>query len=142
MRVSFFGSALRQQRAETHLFHFLDDLRVAHPFHPILQVDRHIEAPADLVRRLGQAVAPEPDLAGQLGRLVVGVHVDLELGDFEPAPGVQVVVGLPQQTVPVADRAGEHADVDVVELLPRPLVFGVVDDELEVGRNPGGKWGA
>ena len=47
-----------------------------------------------------------------------------------------MVVDLLKQAAPVFYRAGQHADMYVVVLLPDPLVFCVVYQELDVRRDP------
>jgi len=76
-------------------------------------------------------------------RLVVGVGVDLEGGDFEVSVGREVFEGLAEDMVVVTDKAFELAAVDIVEVFAvGPRLFVVVDLEAAVGGDPGGLDGA
>lgn len=54
------------------------------------------------------------------------------------AAGLAAAKGLAVKGSPIDDGAKESADVDVIEcvILVRPCLIGVVDFELEIGRNP------
>lgn len=72
-------------------------------------------------------------------RLVIGVGVDLERGDFKVSVGREVFKGLLEDVVVVADETFEFATVDVVEISAvGPGFFVVVDFEAAVGGDPGG----
>jgi hypothetical protein len=43
---------------------------------------------------------------------------------------------LREETWPVLDSAGKHANVDVIEPSTSPFVFGVVNDEFKIGGSP------
>lgn len=95
----------------------------------------------ELVAGLGEAVVEQ--LAGlRKGRVL---RVGAVVGDghprllhLDPAAGREVVVALLEQCGPVGDGAGHGTDVDVVELVGKgPLVFYVVDLEVDVGRGAG-----
>lgn len=69
--------------------------------------------------------------------VVVGVGVDVERGDLEPAAWFEVAKGFAEDVVVVADEAFELAAVDVVKgLVVRPCGFKVVDFKAAVGGGP------
>ncbi len=105
--------------------------------HPLLQVDGDVEGTADHGRGFAQAFLPRLDVGCAVEVVVVGVEVDLELGELDPPAGIDVVEGFGQQARPVLDGPAEHADVDVVVRVAEPHVLGVVDEEFDIGRNPG-----
>lgn len=68
------------------------------------------------------------------------MRLRLELLHLDPPAGLEVLVGLPVEAVPVGDAAGHAAAVDEVELVlrgERPVALDVFDVESAVGRHPG-----
>lgn len=101
---------------------------------------RLIEALPKLPARLVDLPLPRLDERRRLERPIVRVRLGLVLLHLKPPARFQVLVGLPVETVPVADPAGHAAAVDEVKFLvwgPRPVALDVIDVELAVGRNPG-----
>lgn len=69
---------------------------------------------------------------------VLALEPRLVLLQLQPAARSEVVVGLLVELLPVADTAAERASMYVVELLRvQPVVFGVINFEGKVRRNPG-----
>lgn len=124
-------------RVEGQLEDALLDVDEARLVHPALHVGGRVHGHAELVHGAADRLLQAVQRAGGRVRAVVRGAGGVGLLGLEVAAGLQVVEALAQEARPVGD-AGVHVDeVDQVErLVVRPLLLGVVDDELEVRRHP------
>lgn len=91
--------------------------------------------PSGFANPLEQVIVPPPQRRA-LERPVHGLEVDDGLLELDPAARVEVLVDLAKEFGKVKDGGAHVPTVDVVELLAkRPLVLGVVDFEMAVGRD-------
>jgi hypothetical protein len=98
----------------------------------------HEERVSKLGTTLSEELSPELQAVDVIGSSVIAADVDVGLGGLDPAVWRTAAVCFLEDRGPVLDGAEEVADMDEVEgvVVPCPAEGGVVDLELDIGRDP------
>lgn len=98
----------------------------------------HKERVSKLGTTLRKELSPELQTVNVIGSSVIAADVDVGLAGLDPAVLRAAAVGFLEDRGPVPNGAEEVADVDKVEgvVVPCPAEGGIVDLELNIGRDP------
>ena len=124
-----------------HLINIIRDVDKTSILHPLRHIRRHVHALPELAATLVQFLLPIQQHGRLLVGPVIGTNPRLILLELEPTAGLEMLVRLAQQALPVGDATAETAGVNVVKSLvggEGPVALGVVDVEGAVGRSPVG----
>jgi hypothetical protein len=98
----------------------------------------HEERVSKLGTTLREELSPDLQTVNVIGSSVIAADVDVGLGGLDPAVLRAAAVGFLENRGPVLDGAEEVANVDEVKgvVVPCPAEGGIVDLELNIGRDP------